>query len=952
MPKWYIGDAPTRDLAFSVHHIQGIMKPHREHRISMFAESLWFRFRLVMLLAIASTMHAIAQSGSVHGRVTDQHSGEVLVGANVVVVGGTLGGVADLDGKYTIRGVPAGRCDLRFSLVGYTPKLVTGVSVPASGMVMINVDLVAQNVTADEVVITAERQMATESAILSVRRKAATISDGLSMEQVKRSPDATAGDALRRVTGISIVDNKFVFVRGVTDRYNATTLNGVSVTSTDTDVDKKSFSFDLVPASLVENTMVTKTATPDLPGDFTGGLVQVNTLDFPPQQVLKLSLSSSYNSLSNLRTLNMSQGGGRDWMGFDDGSRDLPAAAAGIPYNAVATGKSMVNNWKQQPGRAGLNSSARLTFGDRAFIGSDELGVVTSLSYRNGYNRSEQSQRYFRGSSRIIELDGVTDRYSVLWGGLADASFKFGGLNKISMKNSFTQSAEDKVSANTVLDENEQFSRVNITQWSQRSLYVGQLVGEHRLPGLGEIDLRWRLAYSSSRASEPDRKTYIYGKNINYPASFPLSFTFADRSWSNLFEDNKSASVDLSLPLFGEATVKAGGVLEGKRRDYKIEFFQGELSRSSLAFHLLNYAIDSLFAPANFGADKLVMTRLSDERDKYTGDQTVKAAYAMLDLPFSVLGEQFRFVGGLRIEDAEQRVYTLSPFSTNEFYTARIKKTEKLPSLNLTWIVSPVANLRFAHSQSVNRPEFRELAVFYFYDYNTYQGTYGNPLLQRAYVHNYDVRFEVFPDVGEVLAISGFYKAISNAIEQRVVISSNPELTWFNSGHGRNLGFELEARKSLGFLGDYFRNISISANFTYIQSSIEYLFSYKEFMGAGVYEDRYYVREREMQGQSPYMINGSLQFIEPSLRTSISLMYYEYGRRLDAIGDQRDLDVYEEAVGVLDLAVTQPLSAMVELKATARDLTASKREYRTREGSPYQSRTVGTTYTLELSLTF
>lgn len=928
------------------------MKSHRQHCSALSVQRSRRWIGVCLFLVFASTMKVVAQTGTVHGIVTDQHSGEVLVGANVVVVGHTFGGVTDLDGKYALRGVPAGRYDLRFSLVGYSPKLVTGVVVQSPWMMTINVDLVAQSVTTDEVVITAERQVATESAILSVRRKAATISDGLSMEQVKRSPDATAGDALRRVTGISIVDNKFVFVRGVTDRYNATTLNGVSVTSTDTDVDKKSFSFDLVPASLVENTMVTKTATPDLPGDFTGGLVQVNTLDFPPQQVLKLSLSSSYNPLSNLRTLNMSQGGGNDWQGMDDGSRDMPSIGAATPYDRVATGKAMTNNWKQKSGRAGLNASGRLSYGDRVFLGEDELGLVASLSYRNGFSRSDVAQNYFRGASRIIELNGVTDKYNVLWGALADMSVKFNGLHKISMKNSFTRSAEDKAVANSVIDENETLSNVHISQWSQRALYVGQLFGEHKLSGLGMMDLRWRMAYSSSRAAEPDRKTYIYGKNINLPAQYPSTFLFADRSWSDLFEDSKSGSLDLSLPVSADWTIKVGGSLEMKRRDYKIQFFQGELANTSTAFQLLTYDIDSLFAPQNFAANKMVMTRLSDERDKYTGDQTVNAAYAMVDAPFEVFGEQFRFVGGVRLEDAEQRVYTLSPFSTNEPYVARIKKTEKLPSLNFTWIISPLMNLRLAHSQSVNRPEFRELAVFYFYDYNTYEGTYGNPLLQRAYVHNYDIRYEIFPDVGEVLAISGFYKNISNAIEQRVVVSSNPERTWFNSSQGRNFGFELEARKTLGFLGDYFRNVMISGNYTFIESAIQYLYWYKVFLGNGVYEDRYFVREREMQGQSPYMINASLQFTEPTLRTSINVMYYEYGRRLDAIGDQRDVDIYEEALGVLDLAVTQPLSNAIELKATARDLTASKREYRTREGNPYASRSVGTTYSLEFSYSF
>jgi hypothetical protein len=911
-------------------------------------------FLLTFLLLISSVLvsSALAQTGSLTGVVTDQQTGEVLVGANILVIGTTLGGVTDLEGKYIVRQVPLGTHTVRFSFIGYAAKAITGVQVSAGNPVRLNVDLASAAVTTDEVVVTAQRQLATESAILSLRKKAGTIGDGMSMEQVRRTPDATAGDALRRVTGISIVDNKFLFIRGVTDRYNATTLNGVSVTGTDPDVDKKSFSFDMVPANLVENTMVTKTATPDLPGDFTGGLVQVNTLDFPDKPLLKFSLSTSYNTVSNLRTIQRSQGGGRDWLGIDDGTRELPAAASKAVYNAVEGGKAMPNNWKQRSSRSPLNASGRISFGDWFPLGNQELGLISSISYRNGYSRSENRQSYYRTGSRIIELEGSSSRYAVLWGGLLDLSVKLDGLHKISFKNAYNQSGEDRATANTVIDENAELSLVNVTQWSQRSLYVGQVLGEHLFPALGQLDLRWRLAYSSSRAEEPDRKTYIYRKYATAPVTDPFIFNFADRSWSDIFEDGKSGSVDLAFPVTSEVKVKAGLFTDFKRRDFKIEFFVGELTRTSTAFYLLDDAIDSLFLPKNFGVDKLVMSKLSDPRDTYTGEQTTRAAYIMLDAPFSLLGGDFRIVGGLRIEDSEQLVNTISPFSTNEPYVARLQKTEKLPSVNLTWMVNPVTNIRLAHSQSVNRPEFREMAVFYFYDYNIYEGTYGNPLLQRAYVHNYDFRAEVFPEPGEVLAVSGFYKSISNAIEQRIVVSSNPERTWYNSGHGRNYGFELEVRKSLGFLGDYFRNFSLTGNYTRIASAIEYQEAFKDYLGGGVYVDRFETREREMQGQSPYMVNLSFLFVEPSLGTTLNLMYYEYGKRLNAIGDQRELDVYEEAVGVLDLAVTQRVTAGLELKFTAQDLTARTRSYVTREGNPYAERKVGTSVSAELSFTF
>jgi hypothetical protein len=880
---------------------------------------------------------AFSQTGSLFGKIADQNSGEEIVGANVVVVGTAIGSTTDLDGKFLIKSIPAGTYNIRISYVGYSAKVITGAVLNAGEALKLDVTIASEAYSAEEVVVTAERMLSTEAAILSERKKAATIGDAVSMEQIKRTPDATSGDALKRVTGLSVVDNKFVFIRGVTDRYNGTMLNGVSVTTTDTDVDKKSFSFDMVPANLLENTIVTKTATPDLPGDFTGGLVQLNTLEFPNQQVIKLSLSTSYNTITNLRTIQKSQGGAGDWTGFDNGSRDYPPAN----LNGYELGKTLPNNWAQRSERAPLNGSLSLTIGDAMPIGDEQLGYIAALSYRNGFQRTESETDYFRTGSRILEAIGARDQYSVLWGGLVDLNFKFSRLHKLSLKNSYNQTAEDKLSRIAGVDENEQTFRTQVTEWDQRSLYVAKLSGEHRLPALADLDISWQGSYISSLATEPDRKTAVYSKNVNYPEDYAYAKALTDRSWSDLREFTRSGSIDLTLPV-GEVKVKFGALAEGKRRHYDIKFFVAELERGSRAFELMILPIDSIFMPQNFGPGKFVMSRLDNPRDKYSAEQTLYAGYLMLDIPFTVLDNRFRFVGGARLENSEQLVNTISPFVTNEPYVARLKKVDVLPSLNFTYIITDNINLRLAYSQSVNRPEFRELASFYFYDYSIYEGTYGNPLLQRALSKNYDVRFEVFPNVGELVALSYFNKNISGAIEQQLIISSNPERTWFNSPNGRNYGWEFEVRKSLDFLGGYFANFSITGNYTRIISAIEY----PVYFGATEFA------VREMQGQSPYMINLSLLFREPTFGTTFNILYNEFGRRLDAVADVREQDVLEEARGVVDASVTQPVLSGLELKITIKDWGAKLKKYVTREGNPYRTTFQGTTYSLQASFTF
>ncbi len=878
---------------------------------------------------------ASPQTGSLHGKIIDQKSGEELVGANALIVGTTTGATTDLDGGFQITNIPEGRYSLRVSFVGYGTKTITDIIIRANESKQLDIALNAQDYEAEEVVVTAERVLSTEAAVLAERKKAATIGDAISKEQIKRTPDATSGDALKRVTGLTVLDNKFVFIRGVTDRYNGTMLNGVSVTTTDTDVDKKSFSFDMIPANLLENTVVTKTATPDLPGDFTGGLVQLNTLEFPSQQVIKLSLSTSYNSITNLRTVQKSQGGSRDWTGFDNGTRNSPPS----DVDKYELGKILPNNWAQRSERAPLNGSLNFTIGDALPIGDEQLGYIAALSYRNGFQRTETETDYFRTGSRILEATGTRDQYSVLWGGLLDLNFKFAGLHKLSLKNSYNQTAEDKLSKISGVDENEQVFKTQVTEWDQRSLHVTKLSGEHRLPALGDIEVRWQGAYIASLAKEPDRKTAVFSKNMA-DVSGPYIKALTDRSWSDLREFTRSAGMDVSIPV-GDSKVKFGVSVEGKARTYDIKFFLAELDRGSRAFELTVLPIDSIFMPQNFGPGKFVMFGLDNPRDKYTAAQTGYAGYLMLDLPFTVFGGDFRLVGGARVENTEQRVNTISPFATDEPYVARLKKVDVLPSMNLTYLLNEMTNFRLAYSHSVNRPEFRELASFYFYDYSIYEGTYGNPLLQRALSKNYDVRFEVFPGVGELLAVSYFNKQISGAIEQQLIISSNPERTWFNSPRGKNYGWEFEVRKSLGFLGGYFSNFSITGNYTRIYSAIEY----------PIYAGALETAAREMQGQSPYMVNVSLLFHEPTFGTTVNLLYNEFGQRLDAVGDMREQDVVEEARGVVDASITQPVMSGLELKFTIKDWGAKPKTFVTREGNPYRTTFQGTTYSLQASFT-
>ncbi len=875
------------------------------------------------------------QTGSIYGVVHDQESGEEIVGANVFLVGKTQGASTDLDGKYSIKNVEPGLYSVRVSYVGYAAKTVTGLSVKSGESIQLDVNLSQDSYKTEEITITAARVIATEAAILAERKKASTIGDGISADQVKRTPDATSGDALKRITGISVVDNKFVFIRGVTDRYNQTTLDGASVASTESG--KKGFSFDLVPANLLENMVVVKSATPDLPGDFSGGLVQINTLDFPDRPVVKVGLSSSYNSKTTSRDILRSQGGGHDWLGSDDGIRSF----AGTSGDLQTVGKSLPNTWAPRVAKAPYNGSLSLALGDRMDFGEEgnQLGYIAALSYRNAFQRTDKS--LYDSYGRRLSY-GDDDEFSVLWGALMNASYKFSGLHKISFKNSFNRSAEDGVRAFQQNDSsNGTESKIRIVNWTQRSIYTGQLTGEHTVPSLGDLSIQWRASLSSSARQDPDRKESFYARPLGARSIYRAD-SYSRRSWSALNDRTGTIANDFSLPVAG-IKLKVGTHIEVRRYNYGIRYFNVGPGSFGLPDSIAKLPLEFIYSPDNYGPGKVEFAEISQPTDSYEADSKLYAGYIMGDAPFEVAGERFRFTGGVRLENSEQNVLvprTTDPSGPKD--KNQLKRVDLLPSMNLTYIFNDIANLRLALSHSVNRPEFREIAPIGFFDFVRYENVRGNPNIQRSYIRNYDIRIELFPGVGEVFAVSYFSKIITSAIEERLEQSATRVRSWFNSDRASNRGWEVEIRKSLGVFGGYFNNFLVNANWTRIRSDVTYM-----IVQGGSSNTTFVEAKRPMQGQSSYTVNLSLQFTEPTLGTSLNISYNKFGPRIESVGFQGS-DVYEQPRDLVDLSLSQPIVHSLEGKFTIKNL-GDKDIVLTRDGIPFETSSIGTTYAFQLT---
>jgi hypothetical protein len=906
---------------------------------------------LSFLLLILFTASVLAQQnagfGSLTGKIRDQRSGDELIGANVLLVDTKLGASTDIDGRYTVRQVPAGTYSIRVSFLGYESKTVSGIIIADNQQYILDVAIAEdQGIVQQEVVISASAIKSGEGAILAERKKAASIGDGISAEQIKRAPDATSSDALKRVTGVTIVDNKFVFVRGVTDRYNQTTLNGASVTSTS--VDKKSFSFDMIPSNLVENMNVTKTATPDLPGDFTGGLVQLNTLDFPDSRTIKFVYGASVNSITTFNEFNRSQGGKSDWIGIDDGIRRFPGEID--PEKETSKlGSALPNTWAPRQTTAPLNQSMSISYADIFPFEESQFGVLAAISYRNNFQRTDFTLNDYSALFLKRDIVGTEDKLGILWGGIFDLNVKIADMHKLTLKNNFNKSTEDKYIVSSGNDfTNDQYTKTYLNEWDERTMVSNQLGGEHKLTEVGGIGIDWLLFFSQSLTEQPDKKQVDYNLSRGYPDSDPYSVNtqFTKRAWGRLYDRALGQKLNIVIPV-GSLKLKTGIHNEFKNRNYNIQYFQPEFLLLS-DYGILLYDIDSIFAANNFGVGKFSYGNRTQPSDRYSAKQQITSLYAMADVPFSVLSLDFRFTGGLRFEKSAQYVTTSVSTSVADQMTSLIDKKDILPSANLTYIIDEVQNFRVAYSHTVNRPEFREQSNVLAYDFDKFEEVQGNPNLTRAYARNYDVRYEIFPDIGDLFAVSYFYKSISHPIEERRTFLSFTTRTWENAPLAFNRGYEVELRKHFGFIDEYLRNMQLIANYTRIYSEV----SYKEPSGATGFVEG----TRAMQGQSPYLYNISLFYTEPSLGTSVNILYNEYGSRINAIGQlgNGDFNVVEERRGTVDFSLTQSLQTLMqglEMKYTVKNLNNQPVVF-THGENTYRTNYIGINHSLQLNVNF
>lgn len=873
---------------------------------------------LVILLLLVHPVYAQEGKGEIRGVVVEAETGEPLYRATVRVVDTERGANTDKSGVFSIRNVPAGRYSLKITYAGFRERVIDNVQV-TGGVMKVDVTM-SRNVDKTVISVHGRRASGTEEALLRQREQSANVSDGISKVAIARLADPTGADALSRIPGLTVREGRYAQIRGSSERYNNTQLNGMTIVSTDPG--KRAFSYDLVPSNLLENTVVVKSFTPDLPGDFSGGLVQMQTIDFPDVSMLRFSLSSSYTEGTTFRSLSMGPRGSTDYLGIDDGLRALPREFLDTaplnrenisPERRAELAALLPNTFRVRPVNATPGLSFGASWGDRITIGDEsEVGLIAALSYRNGWE-SNAVQRY---DSFLYDYGGTESAYSVLWGGLLNAAVRIDGGNSISIRNFYNRTAEDNLSivwGRLLTSDVENHSWV--FQYLERSFRSTQVTGDHVIPGVDGLRLNWKGSFSTGRRDEPDLRRISYLRpwgDSTAPLMNTLSSSLPNpygtgRVYSELSEEAAGGTVDATWTV-ERMRLKAGALTENRNRDFASRSFSYLLGNS--ARYLATADLDTLFDRSHFGPDALTFTETTSTSDRYVGESHLKAGYAMVDIPLEIAEQRIRLVGGVRYEDSRVVITTADP--NGGPLTVDYRTFDWLPSGTIIYNIFDHANLRLGSSRTVARPDFREYARYNFYDYILDALTYGNPDLKRTLIQNYDVRFEFFPDAGELAAVSFFRKEFTDAIEEVGLNGFSPERTWANA-NGTNAGVELELRKGLGFISEALEPLSINANATILDSKVK-LDSTRLATQ---------LQERPLQGQSPFILNVSLFYDNDSTGTSVTIGYNRFGRRLWRVARTEQPDYYEEGRSRIDLTLSQTLFGTIELRVAVRDLLSS-----------------------------
>ena len=912
----------------------------------------------------------------IKGVVIDQKSKETLIGAVITAVPGNgsknatqekddIKAVTDIDGNFSLLNLKDGTYTLYIKYVGYKTQKIDGVQLKggkridgkaivsskdtsskndASEKALLTIALQPDEQQLNEVTVTAVERRNTDAAMIQVAKNSPVIVSNVSAQEISRTQDTNAGEVIRRVPGVSLIDDKFVMVRGLSQRYNNVWVNGGAVPSSE--ADSRAFSFDIIPSSQIDNLTIVKSPTAEYPADYSGGFIIVNTKEIPAENSFNIAVGGNWNTSSAFKDFSYSKGSGTDFLGFDNGLRNLNGGiqanlnpqldANGKPVGDYATsllGNRLNNDWlvKNRKPLGDLKLAASLN--QRWMLGGRTLGMLAALNYTNEYRTYENMENNLYGIYDAANdkpnylRHSVDDQYNnnVRLGAMLNFTFlSKDGNHKYQLKNIFNQLATSRYTWREGVSAQSNLERSAEYYYRSRTTYNGQLTGKHTFTSDA---LDWSIGYAYANRHLPDRRRYLIDDALESGVYALSTGNDISREWTQLDEHILSLGVnDKHHFKFGnfEPDLQVGAYGEYRSREYQTRNFiyNWNVSDNNLPSDFRHSDIPTLLSSeANMGYDKLYLLEEKQMRNNYRGHNTLGAGYLALSLPFGKLGIH----AGVRFEHNDMELISNSRDYEKSESSRHYKTDDVFPSLNTTYKINDQHQVRLSYGRSINRPEFREVSSSVYYDFDLASNVQGNTELKNCYVDNLDLRYEWYPSRGELISLAVFYKHFDSPIEWTYTVAGGTDLiySYKNAKSANNYGVELDIRKNLGFIG--LKDFSWSFNGALIKSKVQFEKGSKE-------------ENRPMQGQSPYLINTGIFYKNEPLKMDIALLYNRIGKRIIGVGrsegstgddsNSRVPHSYEMPRNTIDFSLAKKFGDHLELKLNVRDLLAEKIYYK------------------------
>ncbi len=804
------------------------------------------------------------------------------------------------------------------------------------------------------------------------KRGTSEVSNVIGEEQFTRSGDSNIAEGLKRVAGLSTVGGKFVYVRGLGERYSSTLLNGAILPSPEPI--NRVVPLDLFPTAVLESVLVQKTYSAQYPSEFGGGLLQLRTKKSTDEFFWNISSSLGMTSDVNFEEGMTVSEGDRAWLGYDDGHRDLPgplveATAGGnelrrksaflggsgyTPEQLQVIGRSLRNEYTPKTEDIPVNYDISTSLGNFHEIGNTgaQLNYMAAIDYSNSWDHNEIIRKNYKNSNAGLEIedDGiyVGTEHSIDISSIATAGIDFNANHNVRFTSVMLRKTDDTVGVFEGDVAAEDYLRRSTLEWVERELFSNQLQGDHYFPDLNELVINWRYSKVKAERDEPDTREYRYDRESDGMGGDVFRFsTRADgnvRRWSVLDDDAEDYGVDATMVFYGPGnstiTAQAGYVHSDKVRDSEIRrysfFDQGFIAQDQ---DLLERSMEEILSFDNIDPNGFELREFTRPTDNYVANNESDSWYVQGEINFD---DRLRINAGLRNEDFSQNVRTFDLFRDVEIASGQ-ESEELLPAISATFI-NYDHQFRLAYSETQSRPDFRELSPAAFTNPITGSEVVGNPDLKIASIKNYDFRWEWYFGFRDYLSAGVFYKEFENPIENFILGGADGTESFTNAAGGENQGVEIEIYKSLDFLEDFaylFSDMYVQANVAYVESEVRIA---EENIGILTNTSR------PLQGQSDWLFNFQIGY-EPFSGTTATLLYHYYGDRINQVGIEGAPDLLEEGTGELNFVFIRELNEHWKFQAKGKNLTDEPYEI-TQGGLIVNSYNKGRQFSVQMDYTF